>query len=104
MLPVLPELLLLLLPVVSFTVILGDCVGRDVEAEVMEAEGQIIESDGQFVVMGSQQEPAGDLGVIDGQIGTAGSQRILVGSQHPLSKGVALEETSREIGEGEGDA
>jgi hypothetical protein len=106
--PVLPVLLLLLLlPAESFAVILGDCVGREVEMEVIEAEGQITVSDGQFVVMGSQQEPVGDLGVgvglIDGQIGIAGSHCILVGSQHPLSKGVALEETSREIGEGEGD-
>ncbi len=95
---------------VFFAVILGDCVGREVETEVIEAEGQITVSDGQFVVMGSQQEPVGDLGVgvgvgvIDGQIGIAGSHCILLGSQHPLSNGVALAETSRKIGEGEGDA
>ncbi len=84
------------LPVLElfFAVIVGDCVGRAVEAELVEAEGQIIESEGQFIVMGSQHEPAGDLvvgvgvgvgvGVIDGQIGIAGSQSILVGSQHSL--------------------
>ncbi len=103
--PPLPVLPVLPLPVleVFFAVIVGDCVGRDVDAEVIEAEGQIIESEGQFIVIGSQHEPVGDLGVgvgvgvgvNDGQIGIAGSQRILVGSQHPLSKGVALAETSR---------
>ena len=108
--PLLPPVLPVPVPVlplpaleVFFAVVVGDCVGRDVDAEVIEAEGQITESEGQFIVMGSQHEPVGDLGVgvgvgvgvIDGQIGIAGSQRILVGSQHPLSKGVALAETSR---------
>jgi hypothetical protein len=80
---------------VSFADIVGDCVGRGVGADVIEAEGHTNESDAQFIVVGSQHLYAEGEGEDEGQIGIEEEHCILLGSQHPVSRKAA-------VGEGDG--